>query len=1467
MNDPNALAGRVEDTIVYNGLSENSKRDLLTKKVSFQGTDLTVQQLIGPDGDPAALIDLISMQDFIMKGKEIIVPSFNTPCFEKSLYIRRKLKTPFPADDVNFDKFLSELSEDLQCDWEFIEQDCNFSKQGKIEWDSGVFDFRQSEIWEKTKNILKKHSSWPVMQVSDDELHDRRIVMISGLAGSGKSTMLSHYYEAIKKSNPDVFIIRFNLVDHSDTILKFGFNCSKDRMSTAAEFFIDHLPTMFNNNAFALSLLKHRFESAGKIVVMLDGFDEIERKVQDKTLLLINAIILSKADRIYVTTEFTSQDKLQDKLFQFAYTLDTEISQEDQLNYMCAYWKNNSKGLSNEFPLKFANSLIDRADSLKTGKTFIGTMLQCRIMAECFQSNLRDGTLPAENLNIISLYQLFMDTKRRLFLSEFRKENADRIDENREKVFIKRIDSYLTKLAIETLFAQKTDVDLLWPHQSSEEDKTEVITEYALKFGLTFKTEEESSKAQFLHRTFAEYLFAKYLYEGFLLDDKKNNNLLSNELSRRLIVNKVMVEDSYDDVRAFLDCMLKDMVENEEWMIPSRLVKFAKEMVYPSIKQSDESSVFPTWKSKAFAIILHRKNENILTITCDCLGAVTMSHFWIYSPFFENFYDQSSTIFKRCLIYYYNVDPQMVSRILEKILYGKMGFNENISILADSHQQNLEERRKNFKLVLDFMGKHFKKWKSMQMNRLNLMFGHKEILRVFICNTHYEDFITQYLELLARLYSDDATSFVDLLDITLRDRSICAPDDRIEQILRTLEKLDQTKVVEGISRIVLKWHPRAFNEFYMPQIEQGSVLLPDLHLLLEKEPGRMSHLHRVAFHCNTERSFRQLLDHASACGIAEEVILDRMTLNTTEIEQQRENFYPIKCNEDADLGFTPFYVAATCGNEEVCRITLEFQKNKLSTAQQKDLTNKNGLLNIALWDAVQSANVKMFDLILKLTWKLFGEEFAISLLVSQIPHERFTKSAIDLLKSQIPDILARQQLKLTSIISACCNTTLINSIAENIGFKHLRDLLFHDKSTIQRLANVDVETLKGITAVNGCSDWLKRLLEIDLTEGFRILSKHLFRKLNSANHIEIIRTITSISDGTPNINYWAKWLEEDSQKLFVGNKAFTNCKLFLKCVLENLGEDTVKNMLLQDDGKMFTRILLLSDSDRIVDVALRYLSPENKYEFGKCVIDCAPKLIEELYLDPEQRPRLYWLNTLQLLLDYADANQLSKIVGVILTKYELNGKKTKSVWEFNLMYPGRYKIMTLDRLPSIPEKVEKFLKFTSAKLGEDTVKSFVLHNDIIPRVIFEDRQLVNVFFTCLSKQEDRDEVGKRAVHFIVVEMIEDIFSNPTADVHPDFPWMSLFFLELFVDYADSYQLSQYVKLISHIYYDVHGIKKSVWSTYLTKSYLVEHLDNFLKCVSKKLGKNAVKELLFNNEDLILNNAVMKSIKTSYWNFC
>jgi hypothetical protein len=525
----------VEDKLKFGDLNEKSKRALLKKKIEFQGTIKSVGDLIKKGGttvkncDAEQVIDFNSIEELLIEKGEITIPTCSSARFEPELYVERQMEHPWEKN------FYGELAASMKCTTDELQRDCIVHSQGNIEWFAD--GHRKKRIWEKMRNIINEnirkarncHLSNGVV-VSEKKLTKKnrsgRVFIISDLAGTGKSTILSNYYEIIKRDNPDMWVIKIDLLDYSKELAEFNFSLFNDQ-SSAFAFFDD---IFAKKSPFTRSLLSHRFQTDGRIVVMLDGFDEIDGKLHEQVLHLIKAITLTKFYAIYITTRPHLMGKLQDEFFQFSYTF-KNFNQEDQVDCLSKYWGSKLKmSQTIDGPIQlFGKSLVERLTTTLNDreKDFIGIPLQCRMLAECFESQLQDTiqkglpiatlikNISENDLNLTSLYSLLMKKKIKIYREEKFKANpynhqADWIIENT----MKNLETYLRKLAIKTIVFYALDVDVLLGQPSFQSkqqiwQENEDYTSGGVYFG--FLDKNDRGEVKFVHRTYAEYFFAKYL--------------------------------------------------------------------------------------------------------------------------------------------------------------------------------------------------------------------------------------------------------------------------------------------------------------------------------------------------------------------------------------------------------------------------------------------------------------------------------------------------------------------------------------------------------------------------------------------------------------------------------------------------------------------------------------------------------------------------------------------------------------------------------------------------------------------------------------------------------------------------------------------------------------------------------------------------------------------------------------------
>ena len=274
---------------------------------------------------------------------------------EHPLYIKRKLRSTLPFDQ----QFRSKLAQKLKYESiNTLDEKYLVDPHGRIQWLVKGDD--RKEIWEKMVSLLDPMIIKSPISPSDgsaqvtnkqkeeqgivtedsilNELDSRNnqtrqiVTIITGVAGTGKSTILYHYYDKIKKIHADHWVIKINFKDMAPAFLLQISKSSRHSLffgrSDAIDFLVDNLPFVIGSSSFARSLLRHRLETGDRIVLMLDGFDEIDSQCQDIAIQLMKVLIedgkqqQANSVRLFVTIRSHIINDLQFQLsLQIAYAL------------------------------------------------------------------------------------------------------------------------------------------------------------------------------------------------------------------------------------------------------------------------------------------------------------------------------------------------------------------------------------------------------------------------------------------------------------------------------------------------------------------------------------------------------------------------------------------------------------------------------------------------------------------------------------------------------------------------------------------------------------------------------------------------------------------------------------------------------------------------------------------------------------------------------------------------------------------------------------------------------------------------------------------------------------------------------------------------------------------------------------------------------------------------------------------
>ncbi|XP_059351751.1 uncharacterized protein LOC130699663 [Daphnia carinata] len=1418
--------------------------------------------------------------------------------YEESLYIPRRVKFAFGKSRKSCPLhkcFIADLAKRLECPEEKLSGECRISLQGQIEWlgDTNLkrrnkiweniaqmndqtsgeieeeshlieFDERCKKIWKTITEIIdsapgviydESHLIW-----CEEKLNEHPVVIICGVAGTGKSTLLSHYYSEIKKKKPDCWVIRLNLVEHADAILKLD-RSTPDLIG----FLIDDMHVIDSKSPFSRSLLNDRYDTGKLIVFMFDGYDEIGEECQEIVIQMMKSI-QKKGIQLYVTTRSHMAHHLQYELCQLAYYLEN-FNKEDQISCLAKYWKKELK-LEDRKIEEFAELLVDRvSDTLKDEeRAFIGIPLQCRILAECYQQNVDDvvrsnaenevtrqsGELASQKLlallddqqfDLVSLYSKLMGKKRNIFLLE--KTNTSKSDDIKDDaitILLKKIESRLTKWAVETIITKPNILEMFWPakisHKSSDDvaHVESVLAKNALKFGLTFSN-GDGMRPQFLHRTFAEYLVAKYLYKGFHPDDNRHNKLLENESIRKLIVNKILASKEYDGVQVFFDGMVKTLVdENEEWSkkindrkLPDR---FTKMMTHES------EDVQPYFEKAIHFSILNWKG-NIFRLFCDCLDATFEKHqvsqFVMrsligWSPdFYSRTFFEESKFFKR-FINYFGIDPRdqnvfltddyRTSMTIERLV-GHM-FPDSVFQLKknrDGHLETLDD-------LLEFLDqrnvafdKYLRRLESSEDDRI------KNALLYLICHDKYRSNLKRFLALLSKseAYSDD-TKFANLLIIVFQSEKQLMTG-RIAETLTILDGLGRSSLLVQLTGEVLSKDPEAFQNIYQPcRLAEEDAIPTKLAILLERDSYDMTLLHRAAFYGDV--------------NIVEQILARFRQLKLRKFKKAVPKVML--------QGFTPFYFAMVKNHKEVCSKLLAFVKDIFPNAVTGELTELNRSIRQSLDHAMKSENVEMFQLILNVVKKELGHACLLHLVTTT---------------STFPG---------DSIFDYCRSKKLFNAMVKIIvnrddvvDYKCLHDLIFNKyrraKSALER---IDAENLQGLLSVEGAGPFTKRFITGDLEGDFVFLSSHLLENFDKTQLLDFVQTITIHAERAElRSSIWVVILGSKSTYLpgwELGARQVGAIVKCLTCVSNKLGGDCAKELLLHKDDRGYVVRHL---SPKTVKLMLNCLPEKNQEEIKKEWKEKVSPMTHDTFIKEDSKVygdsrhiALHYSDIFLFYLVYGSEMQLSNCVD-ILTSTCLIGRKQRSLWSYIFKY--------------CPEtKTNEILKSVSQIFGWEAVLLLLNHemdgSPLLLKALLRGNDIDGRLDVLpVEKRNDIQlDIEQKAADFI-----DELFLHPETYFNvldgPRFKRLTL--LKFVIDYSNGRQREQFVHNITRVFEpqslpeSLPRVEHSIWTWVLLPErgekipFGIVELDTFLKRVSEKLGTKAVKELVlheFRNQPFI-----------------
>jgi ankyrin repeat protein len=423
-------------------------------------------------------------------------------------------------------------------------------KSGKLVWQASQGSFKTLRKYIDTQ-ISNTYTPMDLDKLLE-QAQNQRVMLISDIAGMGKSTVLTHMSKKIKQKFPNSWVLRIDLNHHTEEleILKKG---ATDK-EKATEFVSKKLLKL--KNEFDLKLFEHCSEQRQniRIVLMLDGFDEISPDYGKTVIDLLQTLKNMSVLEFWITTRPHLRQELEDNLQQLSYTL-APFSRLNQVEFLTKFWlgngeegkdKNKLEIYATKLIMKLATSISDR------DKEFTGIPLQCRMLAEAFHEQVKTFCQSSDSmpdlpfkLDLIELYGLFLNRKYDIYIGDkFRIPLTNVIAIKQREKLVKEAEDFHQGLAIQMLFPGKKETLQI---NSNSTFSDENVTEMS-RIGIVQVNYED--KVHFIHRTFAEYYVANFVVNQMTKECSPSPQV------QNFLLKDVLLKEEYLVIRVFIDGLL-----------------------------------------------------------------------------------------------------------------------------------------------------------------------------------------------------------------------------------------------------------------------------------------------------------------------------------------------------------------------------------------------------------------------------------------------------------------------------------------------------------------------------------------------------------------------------------------------------------------------------------------------------------------------------------------------------------------------------------------------------------------------------------------------------------------------------------------------------------------------------------------------------------------------------------------------
>lgn len=491
-------------------LDQNSQESLLEKEISFQRNAVKLSQLVSHN---SSALKFLNLND-LFSDKLLLLES-ETLNESLAFYINRTF---------NVEKMI-----------EKVDEEC----------------LEILKIENLPKRDLKTVST--VMDLNEllQEAEQNKVMLISGLAGTGKSATLCHICKTLKQMFPTRWISFVNLKAHIDS---FDAVQKQSDLKQTFQGFLSKLIFKFKEK-FTEELFLQLFNEE-KTTILFDGIDEISPKYKELILPILSLFDKSSGNQLWITSRLHLKQDLEES-FGISSCSIYPLTNEDQTKFIVKFWSKQENVSFEENVEETAKKLVSKLNSIiANSSSLIGIPLLVRMIAEIYQDGLIASTV---NETIDSIYKHFI---KKLF-HIWRKNKGKLSDEDQEEIDMTSNHGVMEVhqiISLKYFFGS----DMIFNYDEDEWSNEKISRVGIIHF-------DDMKIPRFLHETFAEYFVGEFIFSKL-----KSSNEIS--FLSQLFFN-VLENEQHQMIRLFLNQTLKKIELKEEKFnkFASSLIVYAEE--------------------------------------------------------------------------------------------------------------------------------------------------------------------------------------------------------------------------------------------------------------------------------------------------------------------------------------------------------------------------------------------------------------------------------------------------------------------------------------------------------------------------------------------------------------------------------------------------------------------------------------------------------------------------------------------------------------------------------------------------------------------------------------------------------------------------------------------------------------------------------------------------------------------------